>query len=747
MTPPRPSPSWLLALAWALSGCLGVVTDVGSTPETTPPPQTGENPSLPNIPSVPLNLTPTVTAFTADPQTGNAPLPITFRFTANDPEGAALDCALDVEGDGRAERQGNCATELSYSQTFATPGTFTARLRVADEQGASVERTLSYEVKERPNAAPEIATFAVAPAQGAIPLATAFTFEASDPEQGALTCTLDVNADGTAEYSFTACKAVRQAHTFAAAGTFTAVLTVKDEKGATAEKRLTVTAKAPVGDVRISKVEWGQSVFKTDLRLVEGKAALLRVHVLGDRANIAGVTVKAEAVKGGTVLGAITLVGPATPPTAENPADLTASFRGVVPEAFVTPGVEVRIQVDPADALPETNEDNNALTVTPAVGAGTVMHMTAVPVVLQGTTGAIPSFEAAVLRQWPIKQVDRTNRAPFTYTGTIAANDGNAWSALLQAIAALRQSDGSARYYYGFVRLNYTAGIFGIGYISQPAATGSDRSVDTYVHELGHNLSRRHAPCGGVAGPDPQYPYAGARLGSYGYDSAAATPALMLKAPGASFDLMSYCDPVWISDYNYLRAQAYLESNPPGAAIVAGDDVPAMLVTGRVTPQGVVLSPVQRFMGRVSTLDEAGPLTVLAVTREGRQLTWALPLMEVAEGGEQHFVATLPDLGVLSRVEVQLDGATVAGREALPAAPFDARLQEEAGVLTLTWNPKAHPWAMVAHVSKAGERTTLGLWLEGGSATLPVEGLPEGGSFDISLSDGVNSERARLWRR
>ncbi len=742
-------------LLLALAGCVGVSGDANAPPGTPesglPAVETGNpNPGTPGPgpgpgPVTPQNKPPEVAGLAVDVLTGEAPLKVTFRFKGTDPEAAPLRCELDADGDAKPDADGDCTAEQEYLHTFSTPGLFTAKLTVKDDKGLTAERTLSIEVKEKPNQPPVVSAFSATPASGGVPLATTFTFTASDPDGEALTCTLDVQGDGTPEYTPTNCASGTQAHSYPTAGTFEAVLTVKDARGLTAQRKVTLTARMPVGDVRISKAEWGQSVFKTDLRLVEGKAAMLRVYVLADRAGLAGVTVRAEALQNGTVLGAIPLTGPATPPTAES-TDLAQSYRGVVSEAFVTPGVEVRITADPSDALPETNETNNELRITPVVGTGNVLHTTPVPVVHQGTTATIPAFEGAMLRLWPIKQVTRTVRAPYTFAGTLTANDGNAWSTLLQNIAAVRTSDASQRYYYGFVRITYNAGIFGIGYVGQPAATGADSSVQTYAHEVGHNMGRPHAPCGNPANPDPQYPYAGARLGTYGYDSAGAQPAAMLKVPTANFDLMSYCDPAWVSDYNYNRVQVFLEANPPRVNVVAGDDQPLMMVTGRLTPQGLVLSPLQRFVGRASQPERTDVVLGL-VTADGARHVFGAQLLEVSEGGEHHFVAAVPDVGPLVRVEVEKDGALIGSRKAGPPAPFDAKLAEKPGALEVTWDAAAHPWAMVAHVGQGGERTTLALWLTGGHAVLPLADLPDGGGWDVSLSDGVNAARASLPRR
>ena len=88
-------------------------------------------------------------------------------------------------------------------------------------------------------------------------------------------------------------------------------------------------------------------------------------------------------------------------------------------------------------------------------------------------------------------------------------------------------------------------------------------SAETMAHEIGHAHGRDHAPCG-VSGGDNQYPYANARLGTWGYDLVEKS----LKNPDSYADMMSYCEPQWISDYNYdeiydwVRSVNLLNLNP-----------------------------------------------------------------------------------------------------------------------------------------------------------------------------------------
>ena len=158
-----------------------------------------------------------------------------------------------------------------------------------------------------------------------------------------------------------------------------------------------------------------------------------------------------------------------------------------------------------------------------------------------------------------------TQHAPHSFEDEIKPSGGG-WSALLTECAALRNADNASgnTYYYCAVQPANTVGeycgsgcVAGLGYVSGASDTyhrastgihfGGSSDIDTMVHEVGHNMGLPHAPCGGVDGADPDFPYQNGVIGVYGYDLAAE----VFKAPNGHADIMGYCAPRWISDYNY----------------------------------------------------------------------------------------------------------------------------------------------------------------------------------------------------
>lgn len=218
------------------------------------------------------------------------------------------------------------------------------------------------------------------------------------------------------------------------------------------------------------------------------------------------------------------------------------------------------------------------------------------------------------------------------------------WSGTLDQVRAKRSADKPANdvYYYGLIKpaadlRTYckSSCITGIGYVVDTATgsyAGSARaamgigfgdkaSTETMNHEIGHNHGRNHAPCstaGTITGVDSNYPYSKAVVGVWGYDSRTQT----LMDPAKYVDIMSYCSPVWISDYNY-KALVTRVAAVNGVANV-------LTVNAEMAKWRVMLLD-----------DERGP-------------RWGIPLDEPAPAEGQPEMATIYDEagGVLTSVRV-----------------------------------------------------------------------------------------------
>jgi len=325
----------------------------------------------------------------------------------------------------------------------------------------------------------------------------------------------------------------------------------------------------------------------------------------------------------------------------------------------------------------------------------------------------------------------------------------------------LRDSENAGnayRYYFGFVRRS-GGSTAGIGYVPGRVALGWDSSTGwprTMSHELGHNFGRPHAPCGGVASADANYPYAGGALGATPLVDSVPAP-LDVISPVNQTDIMGYCSGTWFSDYNYGLMQSHLESLPQASMALSqpdSDRADVLQVAGSIGLAGVTLSPVRASRGMPEFA--TGEYTLRLVTRDGRTLDhpFDADLVDHAVPPERHFALWVLDPGPLERVEVwraaerlPLQGALargqrtpIAGREA-PSVDW----KESGGHLSVRWNAATAAYASVAHV-RDGERRVLALHRQGGTLEVETTGLPAGGNFEISLSDGLNAQRLSVPR-
>lgn len=172
----------------------------------------------------------------------------------------------------------------------------------------------------------------------------------------------------------------------------------------------------------------------------------------------------------------------------------------------------------------------------------------------------------------------------------------------------------------------------GLGY-------GDASAAETLAHEVGHNHDRGHAPCGGVSNDDEAYPYPGGGIGVWGWDIELETQ----YDPAEYADVMGYCQPRWISDYQFdelftrtaaIEGLASWEGPPAGGewtlvAVRPGD-------RSRVKGQVSLRSEPGGDSVRVARLNAAGDEIGLA---EG----WLVPIADGGPGVATLFVAGVDD--------------------------------------------------------------------------------------------------------
>ena len=496
-------------------------------------------------------------------------------------------------------------------------------------------------------------------------------------------------------------------------------------------------------DLFVKRLEWGQSVLKADLRLVPGKAAVLRAYVNATQAGISGVTVRATAAVNGVIVGTLELTAPASVPTSDTATDLASTYWGVLPKEWVKAGLEVNLEIDAGRSVAESNESNNLQTLKPTVGAGNKLSLTMVPVIVNGQAAppldaaAVEALKTGLMLFWPLVDVDIQVRAPYTVT---KANPSS--SDVLSEVTTLQKADKSDRYYYGYYNLSG-----GIGWIGYPASAGGT-NLKIVAHELGHNFGQLHAPCGNPSGVDANYPYKDGSIGSWGIDPRSNA----LVDPTRYKDVMGYCGTNWVSDYMYRKVQLFLEQIALQASPnAASSDV--LLVSGRVSNGQITLEPMQRITG-VASAPVTGLYNLTLETENGvKQVAFDVRTVTHEDGSEAllesaQFSFTMPDPGSISKATVSGYGVASLQRSAAVAlaraqAVKPTSVQRNGATVTVTWDAAVYSRVAVAHIAPDGTRTTLALGLTGGSATLELGAL-DAGQFEVSGSDGLNGFKQRF---
>ena len=214
-------------------------------------------------------------AFSATPQTGQAPLNVSFNASgSSDPDNDPLDFSWNF-GDGAS------ATGQYVNHTYATPGTYIATLTATDGRGGSDEVSITITVSENNENAP-VAAVAATPLSGTAPLTVNFDAGAStDPDGDPLSYAWSFGDGGSATGEATS-------HTYTSPGSYTAVVTVSDGTGLSDQVSVEIT---------VTPGETGGCDFGTPL--TSGLPTISKshnyIHVIGtggpDLSNVSNFTI------------------------------------------------------------------------------------------------------------------------------------------------------------------------------------------------------------------------------------------------------------------------------------------------------------------------------------------------------------------------------------------------------------------------------------------------------------------------
>jgi len=201
--------------------------------------------------------------------------------------------------------------------------------------------------------------------------------------------------------------------------------------------------------------------------------------------------------------------------------------------------------------------------------------------------------------------------------------------------------EGGTGYYTGLMPGPVT-GAAGVGFIGTRVSF-SIPDATTIAHELGHNLSLYHAPCGGAGDPDPSYPQTDGSIGAWGYDFREGGQLVQPTRP----DLMTYCGPYWISDYHFTNALRYRlhTAGSGGQSSLLAAPAQSLLLWGGIYGGGTpFLEPAFVIKAPASLPRSTGQYEIIGRTAGGDEL-FSLPFQmpEVADSdGRSSFAFVLP---------------------------------------------------------------------------------------------------------
>ena len=381
--------------------------------------------------------------------------------------------------------------------------------------------------------------------------------------------------------------------------------------------------------------------------LIAGERALLRVFLTADEKNdedLPGVTVRLydddDEIHSKYVAGK-----PGPIPTTVDEGDLGKSVNAEIPGGMIREDLEMVIEVDSVDAslgvprrIPEEGRAAIDVDSMPAVA------ITAIPFLwTSDPDSSIIDIVSDVSEEPMEHELLHPTRAllPVADVEVVAhapvESSTNSALALLSRTKAIRVLEGGTGYYMGTMAWPVT-GAAGVAYTPGRSSFSLPDS-GVIAHELGHNMSLFHAPCGRPSGVDPSYPHPDGRTGAWGWDF--ETETLLSPETG---DLMSYCHPRWISDYHFTNAARFRLSDEDDDEL-PGPPRRSLLLWGGVSGDGTpFLEPAFVVNAPPALPDSAGDHRIEGLRADSTELfSLTFEMLDVADAeGASGFVFVLP---------------------------------------------------------------------------------------------------------
>ena len=386
--------------------------------------------------------------------------------------------------------------------------------------------------------------------------------------------------------------------------------------------------------------------------LVAGDEALLRVFVTAARDTTVGMpAVRARFYLDGSEQHVVNIAAKATPiPAKVDEGDLGKSANARIPGRIVRPGLEMVVEIDPDGSLnaglglpkriPETGRMALDVREMP------VLDLTLIPFLLSErpdsvVLGAVEGMASDPKGHDGLKETRDLlpvgDLVVSAHDPVVSTRFGS--SNVMAQVEAIRALEGGTGHYMGLA----SGGVTPVPFARVGGRTSvSDLRSGTIAHELGHNMSLLHAPCGAAGGPDPLFPERDGSIGAWGYDFETG----LLVEPGSP-DLMSYCYLPWIGGYHFANALQYRVLDESASALaVATPATRSLLLWGGTDAGGEsFLNPAFVVDAPPALPDLAGDYTVTGRDASGGELfslSFAMPEVLSEEEAGSGFAFVLP---------------------------------------------------------------------------------------------------------
>ena len=264
-----------------------------------------------------------------------------------------------------------------------------------------------------------------------------------------------------------------------------------------------------------------------------------------------------------------------------------------LPADWVESGLRANFSIDFLNRIEETNENDNTATLTIDGHAVPDFDVTLVPIVFSGDTPAVNTdlYMAVIGDLLPIggyrAQVGRVLDLSNRNLG-LGNTDLSRDTALRELLQRWNAEAGENEYYHGVM----SSGEVGIGGFGGAALVNGKVAVSHFIHEdcridinfcgagvqaheIGHNFGLVHLPgrCSGPGPVDQAFPYDDAGIGPRRGWVASRDRFVNPGDEDQHYDVMGYCEPRFVSDYNYNKMVEYRLSGtvqPPSGSGRAG---------------------------------------------------------------------------------------------------------------------------------------------------------------------------------